>query len=119
MNRRSFVSTAATSVAAFATLGTAGRNTQTRLVYTSSDWKLSEFHQRAKNPARIKQVYDIILIADRRFAVSYAVAGIRRSDLSRVVSGNPTEYKVLMPEIESAIIVGDKTFTTVQLLCSG
>jgi len=113
MNRRSSVSTAATSVAAFATLGTAGRNTQTRLVYTSSDWKLSE------NPARIKQVYDIILIADRRFAVSYAVAGIRRSDLSRVVSGNPTEYKVLMPEIESAIIVGDKTFTTVQLLCSG
>jgi len=115
MNRRSFVSTAATSVAAFATLGTAGRNTQTRLVYTSSDWKLSEFHQSAKNPARIKQVYEIILIADRRFAV----AGIRRSDLSRVVSGNPTEYKVLMPEIESAIIVGDKTFTTVQLLCSG
>lgn len=67
MNRRSFVSTAATSVAALATLGTACRETEAQLVYTKSDWKLSEFNQLAKNPAQVKQVYDIIPIADGRF----------------------------------------------------
>jgi hypothetical protein len=67
MNRRWFVSTAATSVAALATLGTVGRAAEARLVYTKSDWKLSEFNQLARNPARVKQVYDILPIADGRF----------------------------------------------------
>jgi intracellular sulfur oxidation DsrE/DsrF family protein len=67
MNRRSFVSTAATSVAAFATLGIAGRETQAQLVYTKSEWKLSEFNQLAKNTARVKQVFDIITIAKGAF----------------------------------------------------
>jgi hypothetical protein len=67
MNRRTFVSTAATSVAAFATLGTAGRETAAQLVYTKSEWKLTEFNQLANNPARVKQMYDIILIADGTF----------------------------------------------------
>jgi len=67
MNRRSFVSTAVTSVAALATLGTAGSDAEAQLVYTKSDWKLSEFNQLAKNPARVKQVYDIIPIAEGRF----------------------------------------------------
>jgi hypothetical protein len=44
----------------------------------------------------------------RSIAVSYAVAGVRRSDLRRLVSGNPTEYKDLIAEIESAIIVACK-----------
>jgi hypothetical protein len=66
MNRRSFVSTAATSVAAFATLGIA-RKTQAQLVYTKSDWKLSEFNQLAKNPAEVKQVYDVTRIAEGGF----------------------------------------------------
>jgi hypothetical protein len=61
------VSAAATSVAALATLGTAGRNTQARLVYTSSDWKLSEFSQLAKSPPRVKQVYDVKMIAEGGF----------------------------------------------------
>src|SRR5260370_26203838 len=67
MSRRSFVSTAATSVAALATLGTAGGNAEAQLVYTKADWKISEFNQLAKNPARVKQVYDIIPIAEGRF----------------------------------------------------
>jgi len=65
MNRRSFVSTAATSVVALATVGTAGTPTEAQLVYTKSDW--SEFNQLAKNPARVKQVYDIIPIANGSF----------------------------------------------------
>src|SRR5258705_1372929 len=67
MNRRSFVSTAATSVAAFATLGSAVRETQAQLVYTKSDWNLSEFSQLAKSPARVKQVYDVKMIAEGGF----------------------------------------------------
>ena len=66
MNRRSFVSTAATSVAALATLGIA-RKTQAQLVYTKSDWKLSEFNRLAKNPAEVKQVYDVTRIAEGGF----------------------------------------------------
>src|SRR6266852_5103026 len=67
MNRRSFVTTAATSVAALSTLGIAGNEAEAQLVYTKSDWKLSEFNQLAKNPARVKQVFDIIPIAEGRF----------------------------------------------------
>ena len=66
INRRSFVSTAATSVAALATLGIA-RKTQAQLVYTKSDWKLSEFNQLAKNPAEVKQVHDVTRIAEGGF----------------------------------------------------
>jgi intracellular sulfur oxidation DsrE/DsrF family protein len=66
INRRSFVSTAATSVAALATLGIA-RKTQAQLVYTKSDWKLSEFNRLAKNPAEVKQVYDVTRIAEGGF----------------------------------------------------
>jgi hypothetical protein len=67
VNRRSFISTAATSVAALATLGTACRETQAQLVYTKSDWKLSKFNLLAKSPAPVKQLYDIIHIADGSF----------------------------------------------------
>jgi hypothetical protein len=67
MNRRSFVSTVTTSAAALATLATAGREAEGQLVYTKPDWRLSEFNQLAKNPARVKQVFDIIPIAEGRF----------------------------------------------------
>jgi hypothetical protein len=50
MNRRSFVSTATASVAALATLGTAGSEAEAQLVYTKSDWKLSEFNQLGEEP---------------------------------------------------------------------
>src|SRR3984893_7077785 len=66
MNRRSFVSTAAPTVAAFATLGIA-RKTQAQLVYTKSDWNLGECNQLAKNPAQVKQVYDVTRIAEGSF----------------------------------------------------
>jgi hypothetical protein len=44
MNRRSFVSTATTIVAALATLGTAGSEAEAQLVYTKADLKLNEFN---------------------------------------------------------------------------
>jgi hypothetical protein len=67
INRRSFVGTVTTSVAALATLATAGREAEAQLVYTKADWRLSEFNQLARNPARVKQVFDIIPIAEGRF----------------------------------------------------
>ena len=67
MNRRSFVSTAATGVAAFATWGSACRESQAQLVYTKPEWKLNQFNQLATNPARVKQVFDIIPISNGGF----------------------------------------------------
>jgi hypothetical protein len=68
MNRRSFVTVAATSVATLATLATAAdRDAEGQFVYTKSDWQLSEFNQLARNPARVKQVFDIIPIAEGKF----------------------------------------------------
>jgi intracellular sulfur oxidation DsrE/DsrF family protein len=67
MNRRSFVTTATTSIAALATLATAGGEAKAQLVYTKSDWQLSEFNQLARNPARIRQVFDIVQIAGGGF----------------------------------------------------
>ena len=66
MSRRSFVSTAATSAAALAAMGTVN-SAEGQLVYTKSDWKVSEFSQLAKNPARVKQVYDVTQIAEGSF----------------------------------------------------
>jgi intracellular sulfur oxidation DsrE/DsrF family protein len=67
MNRRSFVTTATTSVAALATLAIADRHAEGQLVYTKSDWQVSEFDQLAKNPARVKQVFDVTSIAEGKF----------------------------------------------------
>lgn len=38
-----------------------------QLVYRESDWKVSEFNQLARNPARVKQVYDVSQIAGGKF----------------------------------------------------
>ena len=67
MNRRSFVTTATTSIAALATLATADRHAEGQLVYTKSDWQISEFNQLARNPARVKQVFDVTPIAEGKF----------------------------------------------------
>ena len=66
MSRRSFVSTSATGVAALAARGTLN-TAQGQLVYTKSDWKVSEFNNLAKNPAQVKQVYDVNQIAEGKF----------------------------------------------------
>lgn len=66
MSRRSFVATAATSVAAAASIG-AARTVKGQLVYTKSDWNVNLFQQLAKNKAHVKQVYDVTQIAEGRF----------------------------------------------------
>lgn len=67
MNRRSFVSTA---VAGFATVGLlqdASPASDAQLVYKKTDWKIEEFNQLAKSPARVKQVYDVVQVNEGKF----------------------------------------------------
>jgi hypothetical protein len=64
ISRRSFVGTAATGAAVLA-MGTV--NVEGQLVYKQSEWSVSEFNQLAKNPARVKQVFDVTRIADGGF----------------------------------------------------
>src|ERR1700731_1988423 len=67
MTRRSFVRIAGgTGVAILAAIGTVN-SADGQLVYTKSEWKVSEFNQLAQNPAEVKQVYDITRIAEGGF----------------------------------------------------
>lgn len=67
MSRRSFVATAAAGATALGALATAAPRADAQLVYTTSDWKVFEFDKVVKDPARIKQVYDVIPIGDGKF----------------------------------------------------
>jgi intracellular sulfur oxidation DsrE/DsrF family protein len=66
MSRRSFASTVATGVAALAAMGSVN-SAEGQLVYTKSEWKVGDFNQLAKNPAQVKQVYDVTQIAEGGF----------------------------------------------------
>jgi hypothetical protein len=42
-------------------------NSEAQLVYKQFEWSVSEFNQLAKDPARVKQVFDVTGIADGGF----------------------------------------------------
>jgi hypothetical protein len=68
ISRRSFVTHTAAGMTALGAIGTVAPGVQAQLVYTTSDWKVSDFDQIAKDPARIKQVFDVSgPIAEGRF----------------------------------------------------
>ena len=52
---------------ALGTLGAITPAAQSQLVYNTSDWKVSDFDKVVKDPARIKQVYDVISIGEGKF----------------------------------------------------
>jgi len=62
--RRFFVGQATAGVAA---LGAASSVDAAQLVCRATDWKLAEFERLAKNPARVKQVFDATQIGEGRF----------------------------------------------------
>jgi intracellular sulfur oxidation DsrE/DsrF family protein len=66
LSRRSFVTTAAASVAAISAIGGIAP-ADAQLVATTSNWNPSSFNALAKKPAHIKQVYDIISIGGGGF----------------------------------------------------
>lgn len=66
MSRRSLLSRAAvgfTSIGLFS----AASPTCGQFVWKASEWKLAEFRKLLNDPARIKQVYDVVQIGDGRF----------------------------------------------------
>ncbi len=67
LTRRSFVTTAAAGVTALGTLSANPHHASAQLVYTTSDWKLAAFNRIVHDPARVKQVYDVVAINDGRF----------------------------------------------------
>lgn len=68
ISRRSLLSRAAVG---FATIGlfpsAVPPISEAQLVWTASEWKLAEFEKLVKDPARIKQVYDVVQIGDGKF----------------------------------------------------
>lgn len=81
VTRRSFVSGVAAGVTALGALSGISRDAEAQLVWKASDWKLAEFQKLVKDPARIKQVYDVVQIADGKFLnnVKNSLNGLRFS----------------------------------------
>lgn len=67
MNRRSFFGTAAAGLATLGVLQETSPAAQAQLVYKKADWKIEEFNQLARNPARVKQVYDVVQVGEGKF----------------------------------------------------
>ncbi|MHB1020795.1 MAG: hypothetical protein ACYC46_11480 [Acidobacteriaceae bacterium] len=67
ITRRSFVSKTVAGVAALGLLGTAEQPAEAQLVWKSTEWKLAKFQDLVKEPARVKQVYDVAQIGGGKF----------------------------------------------------
>ncbi|QNI30174.1 hypothetical protein H7849_13315 [Alloacidobacterium dinghuense] len=79
ITRRSFVSTATAGIAALGAFGSISREAEAQLVWKAEDWKLAEFEKLVKDPARIKQMFDVIQIGDGKFLnnVKNSLNGLR------------------------------------------
>ena len=64
ISRRLFFGQATAGLAALTALGATAK---AELVYTPTDWKMAEFHQLLKHPARVKQVYDVVRVDNGNF----------------------------------------------------
>ena len=67
MSRRSLLSRAAVGFTSSALFSAASSASERQFVWRASDWKLAEFQKLLNDPARIKQVYDVVQIGDGRF----------------------------------------------------
>lgn len=68
LTRRSFVTrTVAASTTFLSLFTTSTRASEAQLVWRASQWNLAEFHKLLRNPAKIKQVHDVVPIADGTF----------------------------------------------------
>jgi len=67
LTRRSFVSSAAAGMTALGFFSGMSKPAEAQLIWNASDWKLAEFQKLVHNPARIKQVWDIVQIGDGKF----------------------------------------------------
>jgi len=67
ITRRSLISRAAVGLATIGFFRGASHEAEGQLVWTTSEWKLAEFQKLANDPARIKQLFDIVQIGDGKF----------------------------------------------------
>src|SRR5882762_4847251 len=67
VTRRSFVFSAAAGVTALGLFGNTSHAAEAQLVWKASEWKLAEFHKLIRDPAKVKQVYDVISISEGKF----------------------------------------------------
>ena len=77
--RRSLVARATSGIAAYCLLGGVPRAAEAQLVWRTSEWKLAEFQKLVNEPARIKQVCDVVQIDDGRVlnSVKNSLNGLR------------------------------------------
>jgi hypothetical protein len=92
LTRRSFVSSAAAGVTALGFSGGMSQSAGAQLVWNASDWKMAEFEKIVHNPARIKQVWDIVQIGDGKFL----------SNIKNALNGLHFGYGVPTQEIKIA-----------------
>src|SRR6202158_1899878 len=67
ITRRALISRAALSLTTLGLFTGAPHAAEAQLVWKASDWKLADFQKLVNNPARIKQLFDIVQIGDGKF----------------------------------------------------
>jgi intracellular sulfur oxidation DsrE/DsrF family protein len=67
VTRRLIISRAAAGLATLGLFDVAPRVAEAQLVWTTSEWKLADFQKLVNDPARIKQLYDVVQIGDGKF----------------------------------------------------
>jgi hypothetical protein len=67
ITRRSLISRAAAGLTTLGLFSCAPHETEAQLVWKTSEWKLAEFQELVNDPARVKQLYDIVQIGDGKF----------------------------------------------------
>jgi hypothetical protein len=67
ISRRSLLSRAAVGFTTIGLFSAAPPISEGQLVWKASEWKLAEFRKLVSDPARIKQVYDVVQIGDGKF----------------------------------------------------
>ena len=67
MTRRLLLSRAAAGLAALGLFDVAPHAAEAQLVWTRAQWKLADFQKLVNDPARIKQLYDVVQIGDGKF----------------------------------------------------
>ena len=67
VTRRSLVSRGALGLLTVGLFSGVPDATEAQLVWKASEWKLAEFEKLVKDPARLKQLYDVVQIGDGKF----------------------------------------------------
>ncbi len=67
ISRRSLLSRAAVGFTTIGLFSAASPISEAQLVWKASEWKLAEFGKLVQDPARIKQLYDVVQIGEGKF----------------------------------------------------